>query len=109
MKRGWRADDDVVVGRPNTSEVWVGANWLPWDLDVVARHLTAKHGPFTLEEVATFMGLSRERVRQIEADALRAFHRGMTALGYSDAEMIEMLRRENRDHVEPATPGDGSP
>ena len=44
-------------------------------------------GNFTLEEIAEMMGLTRERVRQIEAMALRKLRRALVRRGI-DADSI---------------------
>jgi DNA-directed RNA polymerase sigma subunit (sigma70/sigma32) len=44
-------------------------------------------GNYTLEEIAEMMGLTRERVRQIEANALRKLRRALIRRGI-DADSI---------------------
>lgn len=44
-------------------------------------------GNYTLEEIANMMGLTRERVRQIEANALRKLRRALRLRGI-DADLI---------------------
>lgn len=42
-----------------------------WEQDAEARRLVAERGPLTLQEIADHMGVTRERVRQIEVVAMR--------------------------------------
>lgn len=42
-----------------------------WQVDDKARQLVAERGPLTLQEIADHMGVTRERVRQIEMVAMR--------------------------------------
>ena len=45
-------------------------------------------GNFTLEEIAEMMGLTRERVRQIEAMALRKLRRELRRRGLDDLAVL---------------------
>lgn len=49
--------------------------------------LADTHGPHTLEEISKHMGVTRERVRQIEAKALRKLRRALN-LGRIDLEQL---------------------
>jgi DNA-directed RNA polymerase specialized sigma subunit len=58
-------------------------------LDQATHHYPSElsRGNFTLEEIAEMMGLTRERVRQIEAMALRKLRRALRLRGI-DADSI---------------------
>jgi hypothetical protein len=45
-------------------------------------------GNYTLEEIADMMGLTRERVRQIEAMALRKLRRELRRRGLDDSSLL---------------------
>lgn len=67
-----RTDERDARWRPDgTGEMWPGARDTPYEDDSVAQAMMAGRGLFTLDEVAAFMGLTRERVRQIECSAVR--------------------------------------
>jgi RNA polymerase nonessential primary-like sigma factor len=58
-------------------------------LDVVLRRFGLRgHDPETLEEVGREVGLTRERVRQIQLDALRTLREMLVGEGYSREAMI---------------------
>lgn len=68
---------------------------VPWEQDDRARALVAKNpGGMTLKEVGDYFGLTRERIRQIEEQALYSIRR---ELGTFDPELgreiIENLAR----------------
>jgi DNA-directed RNA polymerase sigma subunit (sigma70/sigma32) len=58
-------------------------------LDQATHHYPSElsRGNYTLEEIAEMMGLTRERVRQIEANALRKLRRALYRRGI-DADSI---------------------
>lgn len=58
-------------------------------LDQATHHYPSElsRGNYTLEEIAEMMGLTRERVRQIEAMALRKLRRALVRRGI-DADSI---------------------
>jgi DNA-directed RNA polymerase sigma subunit (sigma70/sigma32) len=45
-------------------------------------------GNYTLEQIAEMMGLTRERVRQIEANALRKLRRELRRRGLDDKALL---------------------
>jgi RNA polymerase nonessential primary-like sigma factor len=52
--------------------------------EVVSRRYGLRgHDPATLEEVATVMGVTRERVRQIQMEALRRLREILETEGYT--------------------------
>jgi DNA-directed RNA polymerase sigma subunit (sigma70/sigma32) len=55
-------------------------------------HSELERGGLTLEECGRRMRVSRERIRQIESEALAKLRRAFHRAGYTDREMIEGLR-----------------
>lgn len=70
-------------------EAWEGASTLSWDDDERAQHALAERGPMTHQQIGELLGLTRQRVQQIEAIAIRKLARLMD--GDRDR-VLEMLR-----------------
>jgi hypothetical protein len=51
-------------------EMWPGAGWTPFECDPIAIAVVNELGPLTLTQVGGIIGVTRERVRQIEEGAL---------------------------------------
>lgn len=74
-------------------EAWEGANALPFDADAMCQAIVARCSPLTLETVGAILGLTRERVRQIEEVALRKFAIGLLEdEGIEREEVLDLLR-----------------
>lgn len=91
-------DDDVLVRR-------LKAVCTERELDILASRLGLfNQEQQTLEEIAPRLGISRERVRQIESNALLSVARVISSWGYvtepADIERLNRLAREarNKDH-----------
>ena len=87
-------DPEDAVSRDHVTqarELWPGANDLPWEADGVAQGLLEQYGPFTLEEVGVFLGVSRERIRQIEEIALRKLKGALEDEGFTREECLGWL------------------
>ena len=59
--------------------------------DVPCRLLVARFGPMTLEEIGQALGITRERVRQIEAKAIERLKKRVLLMGWTREEVIELL------------------
>lgn len=70
---------------------------VPWERDHEAQELVA-NGPLTLNEIGEYYGLSRERIRQIEATALRKLRRVSSEMGLQLEQLLqpELLPRSQR-------------
>ena len=91
---------DVPLGAPK-SWTW---DALPWEADRWARAWVDAHpGGATLEEVGKALGVTRERVRQVEEMGMRKFERAARKQGLSVRAMFEALRdlRDARVRVMP--------
>jgi hypothetical protein len=89
-----------------------GETWT--DDDPIALREIERRGPMTLEEIGAAMGVSRERIRQIEERARRRVAVGLAAAGCTEADVREWLMRSRPAHVldisaESAPPGDAAP
>lgn len=62
----------------------------PWEMDETCTLDIADRGGVTLDVVAAVMGLTRERVRQIEAHAIQHAHDVVTFC-HMEAQMVELL------------------
>lgn len=69
---------------------------LPWERDAECRAWMAEHDESTLEEVGRAIGVSRERVRQIEEAALRKMRHGLEALDVGPEDLALILSRRSR-------------
>lgn len=89
---------DVPLGAPK-SWTW---DALPWEADRWARAWVAAHpGGATLDEVGKALGVTRERVRQVEESGMRKFEREARRCGVAMRDLLEVLRevRERRAEV----------
>jgi len=69
----------MIAGRI-AREPWPGFDTLAWADDALAQAVVAEHPDgMTLEEVGDLMGLTRERIRQIELTALRKLRKAEAA------------------------------
>jgi hypothetical protein len=98
LKAGHSPEDAVSRGHiSEAKELWPGANDLPFEADVIAQKLVNWHGPFTLETIGECLGITRERVRQVEARAFRKFREACALEGIDATELLAELReREAR-------------
>lgn len=71
-------------------EPWLGFSTLRYEHDRVAQRVCG-HGPYTLEEVGQMLGITRERVRQIEQQAIRKLARVMQSNGVDGEELRSWL------------------
>lgn len=81
----------VVVTAAEKRELWPGANALPFEADSMVQRLIDWHGPFTLEVVGACLGLTRERIRQVEESARRKFRANLEAEGFDADEVMQLL------------------
>jgi hypothetical protein len=90
-KNPWRSD------YLEREEMWPGAREARYEEDMVARVLVRDYGPFTLDEIGLFLGFGRERVRQIEAEALAKCAREAHRLGIDLHGILEELGGKGED------------
>lgn len=83
LRAGWAPEDAVTAPRFAHHP----KDGCPYEFDLDARRFVVEHpNGGTLEEVGDHFGVTRERVRQIEAAALRQFQRRAPHLsGYLEA------------------------
>lgn len=74
-----------------------------WEMDETCALDVAERGGRTLEEVGLVMGLTRERVRQIELDALARVKAALTEIGLDEDDVASWL-----DALQPH-PGEAPP
>lgn len=66
--------------------------------------LADEHGPHTLEEISVHMGVTRERVRQIEAKAIKKIRRALN-LGRFELDQVGNGRQSLGEQWESASDG----
>lgn len=71
----------------------------PWHEDAASREFVDAHpGGALLEDVAVELGLTRERIRQIEAVALRKLAMRLPLVGIVEADVLAMLAGKADDN-----------
>jgi hypothetical protein len=91
---------DSVDESAHRDELWPGANDLPWDEDFRAQYLVNCCGRLSLEQTGKVLGISRERVRQIEEFAL---YKLAKTLGVDTGDAVRTMLAA-RDAREPTLP-----
>jgi hypothetical protein len=98
-----RAPPPVTGAKPGGVEAYPGARNLPWSEDWQAQAIVEERGALTLQEVAEIMGCTRERIRQIELQAMGKLRRHLRNKGAA-ADLIAFLR-ERLCHDDDETSG----
>lgn len=84
---GWSPEGCVtraMCDRYASVEMWPGANHVRFRHDREATRRVERQGRHTLQEIALFMGMTRERIRQVETVALRKARGEARRLGIED-------------------------
>jgi hypothetical protein len=93
--------------RNREAAAYEGLNDLPYERDLVAQVLVSGKGPMLADEVGVVFGCTRERIRQIEENALRKLARLFRRNGEYDElrdELLEKVRLSQcREPVYPKT------
>ncbi len=63
----------------------------PYEDDIPCRLLVHRFGAMTLDEIGQAMGVTRERIRQIEAKALERLRKRVLQAGWSEDDVRELL------------------
>lgn len=75
---GWTSEQAVTCHRrAETNELWPGANRLRYEDDRMMQLVVNELAPLTLEQIGLILGYNRERIRQIERDALAKLREAM--------------------------------
>jgi hypothetical protein len=86
-------------GLSKMSEPWLGFSHVPYEQDTVAQRVIS-HGPYTHEQIGEMLALSKQRVHQIERDALKKLRRRLQKIGMSQHELTEWLTEFTRGRDE---------
>ena len=71
---------------------------LPYEKDETCQKVIEEHGELDRARIGACLGVSRERVRQLEIRALRIFVARMAAAGYHERDIVEWLVRPRSIH-----------
>jgi transcriptional regulator with XRE-family HTH domain len=102
LRAGMTPDEAMVrhVARAQRREMWPGAASLPFEDDAIAQLLVEGGNGWTQDEVGEFMGVSGERIRQIERGALDKIEQ---RLGRDGVEELLAMAKQRREYTYPET------
>lgn len=74
-------------------EFWDGANDLPFEADIYCQQVCRWFPRLTLSTVGTILGITRERTRQVQDEAVEKFIAGLVDEGFDAVEIRAWLQQ----------------